>query len=105
MEIDKPEVLAEVEAVFARYEAALVGNDVGVLDEFGSTSTLPRDDTSGFSADGATTRRRLASSEPVAMFHSTSPAPERSAGCSPAMRCGCRVRGMRVTISGIYCGR
>ncbi len=33
MEIDKPEVLAEVEAVFARYEAALVGNDVAVLDE------------------------------------------------------------------------
>jgi hypothetical protein len=33
MQIDKPEVVAEVEAVFARYEAALVGNDVAVLDE------------------------------------------------------------------------
>lgn len=33
MEIDIPEVKAEVEAVFARYEAALVGNDVEVLDE------------------------------------------------------------------------
>jgi hypothetical protein len=33
MQINKPSVLAEVEAVFARYEAALVGNDVSVLDE------------------------------------------------------------------------
>ncbi len=33
MEINIPDVLAEVEAVFARYEAALVGNDVAVLDE------------------------------------------------------------------------
>jgi hypothetical protein len=33
MEIDRPEVLAEVEAAFARYEAALVSNDVAVLDE------------------------------------------------------------------------
>jgi hypothetical protein len=33
MEIDRPEVLAEVEAVFARYEAALVSNDVALLDE------------------------------------------------------------------------
>jgi hypothetical protein len=31
--INLPEVVAEVEAVFARYEAALVGNDVAVLDE------------------------------------------------------------------------
>jgi hypothetical protein len=31
--INLPEVLAEVHAVFARYEAALVGNDVAVLDE------------------------------------------------------------------------
>jgi hypothetical protein len=31
--IDLPEVLAEVEAVFDRYERALVGNDVAVLDE------------------------------------------------------------------------
>jgi hypothetical protein len=33
MEIDIPAVKAEVEAAFARYEAALVGNDVEVLDE------------------------------------------------------------------------
>jgi hypothetical protein len=33
MEIDSPEVKAEVEAAFARYEAALVGNDVAVLEE------------------------------------------------------------------------
>lgn len=32
MDIDIPEVLAEVEAAFRRYEAALVGNDVAVLD-------------------------------------------------------------------------
>jgi len=33
MQINKPEVLAEVEAVFDRYEVALTGNDVAVLDE------------------------------------------------------------------------
>lgn len=33
MEIDLPEVLVEVTAQFARYEAALVANDVVVLDE------------------------------------------------------------------------
>jgi hypothetical protein len=33
MEVDIPEVLAEVTAQFARYEAALVSNDVAVLDE------------------------------------------------------------------------
>lgn len=33
MEIDLPDVLAEVGAAFARYEAALVGNDVAVLGE------------------------------------------------------------------------
>lgn len=32
MEIDIPEVLAELTAAFQRYEAALVGNDVAVLD-------------------------------------------------------------------------
>jgi ketosteroid isomerase-like protein len=32
MEIDLPEVKAEVEAAFARYEAALVGNDVATLE-------------------------------------------------------------------------
>ena len=33
MEINQPEVLAEVTAVFARYEDALVNNKVEVLDE------------------------------------------------------------------------
>ncbi len=33
MAINLPGVLAEVAAAFARYEAALVGNDVAVLDE------------------------------------------------------------------------
>jgi hypothetical protein len=33
MQIDLPEVLAEVTAQFARYEKALVTNDVAVLDE------------------------------------------------------------------------
>jgi hypothetical protein len=32
MEINRPDTLAEVEAAFARYEAALVGNDVDTLD-------------------------------------------------------------------------
>jgi hypothetical protein len=33
MEINRPEILAEVQAVFARYEDALVNNRVDVLDE------------------------------------------------------------------------
>jgi AtzH-like len=33
MEIDLPDVVAEVTAQFARYEQALVNNDVAVLDE------------------------------------------------------------------------
>ncbi|MDO8300413.1 oxalurate catabolism protein HpxZ [Lacisediminimonas sp.] len=33
MKINQAQVLAEVEAVFARYEAALTSNDVAVLDE------------------------------------------------------------------------
>lgn len=32
MEIDNPEIVAEVEAAFAIYEAALVGNDVATLE-------------------------------------------------------------------------
>ena len=32
MEINLPEVVAEVEAAFARYETALTGNDVAALD-------------------------------------------------------------------------
>ena len=33
MELDNPETVAEVRAVFDRYEAALMGNDTPVLDE------------------------------------------------------------------------
>ena len=33
MDIDLPDVLAEMTAQFARYEKALIGNDVAVLDE------------------------------------------------------------------------
>nr|WP_206026901.1 oxalurate catabolism protein HpxZ [Jiella endophytica] len=33
MEVNRPDILAEVEAAFARYEAALTSNDVAVLDE------------------------------------------------------------------------
>lgn len=33
MDINIPEVVAEVTAVFQRYEKALIGNDVAVLDE------------------------------------------------------------------------
>ena len=32
MEINRPEIVAEVTAAFARYEAALMGNDVATLD-------------------------------------------------------------------------
>ncbi len=32
MEINRPEIVAEVEAAFARYETALVGNDVETLE-------------------------------------------------------------------------
>jgi hypothetical protein len=42
MEINHPATLTEVEAVFARYEAALIGNDVAVLDElfFAAPTTI-----------------------------------------------------------------
>jgi hypothetical protein len=42
MEINIPEIHAEMEAAFARYEAALTGNDVGVLDElfFAAPTTI-----------------------------------------------------------------
>lgn len=33
IEINRPDVVAEIKAVFARYEAALVNNDVPVLDQ------------------------------------------------------------------------
>jgi hypothetical protein len=43
MEIDLPDVLAEVSTQFARYEKALVSNDVAVLDElFRNTSQTLR---------------------------------------------------------------
>ena len=38
MKINHPEVLAELTAAFERYETALVGNDVAVLDELFWTS-------------------------------------------------------------------
>ena len=34
LEINRPDVVAEVAHAFERYEAALVGNDVAALDEF-----------------------------------------------------------------------
>lgn len=40
MDINLPEIHAEVSAVFARYEAALVGNDVALLDELFWPSAL-----------------------------------------------------------------
>ncbi len=42
MDINLPEIVAEVSAVFVRYEKALVGNDVAVLDElfWNSTHTI-----------------------------------------------------------------
>jgi hypothetical protein len=58
-EVNKPEVVAEVTAAFRRYEAALVGNDVVVLNElfwnsphtlrFGITENLyGHDEIAGF---------------------------------------------------------
>ena len=42
LEINLPEIVAEVTAAFQRYEAALVGNDVAVLDElFSKLVELP----------------------------------------------------------------
>jgi hypothetical protein len=40
MEVNLPDVRAEVEAAFARYEAALVSNDVAVLNELFWVSPL-----------------------------------------------------------------
>ncbi len=40
MEVNRPDVLAEVQAVFARYEDALVNNRVDVLDELFWTHPL-----------------------------------------------------------------
>jgi Protein of unknown function (DUF3225) len=47
MDVDLPDVLAEVTEQFARYEKALVGNDVAVLDDL-------------FRADGRTLRYGVA---------------------------------------------
>ena len=40
MEVDLPDVVAEVAAQFARYEKALVSNDVAVLDELFRNDSL-----------------------------------------------------------------
>ena len=40
IEINRPDVVAEVTRAFDRYEAALVGNDVAVLDELFWDSAL-----------------------------------------------------------------
>ncbi len=59
--INIPEIVAEMEAVFARYEAALISNDVAVLDElfwnsahtlrYGATENLyGYDEIAGFRA-------------------------------------------------------
>lgn len=65
MTIDDPAILAEVRAVFAAYEAALVGNDVATLDAL-------------FWADGRTIRYGAAESlygfEAIAAFRSARPA-------------------------------
>jgi hypothetical protein len=62
--IDLPDVLAEVTAVFERYEAALVGNDIAVLDEL-------------FWHDGRTIRYGIAENlhgfEEIAAFRASRP--------------------------------
>jgi hypothetical protein len=64
MEVDLPEVVAEVRAAFERYEAALVSNDVATLDEL-------------FRHDGRTIRYGLAENlyghEEVAAFRAARP--------------------------------
>ena len=40
LDINRPEIVAEVRKAFERYEAALVGNDVAVLDELFWSSPL-----------------------------------------------------------------
>ncbi len=65
MEINQPEALAEMQAAFARYEAALVGNDTAVLDEL-------------FWADGRTIRYGIAENlhgiEAIRGFRASQPA-------------------------------
>ena len=65
MDVNLPEVLAEVEAAFARYERALVRNDLLVLDEL-------------FWADGRTVRYGVAEVlhgiEAIRAFRSARPA-------------------------------
>ena len=65
MEIDLPDVLAEVTAQFARYEKALVSNDVAVLDElFRDDSRTLRygigENLYGYERDHGVSRRALA---------------------------------------------
>ena len=65
MEIDLPDVLAEVTAQFARYEKALVSNDVAVLDElFRNDSRTLRygigENLYGYEAIKGVSRRALA---------------------------------------------
>ena len=65
MEINLPGVLAEVNAVFDRYERALVSNDVTTLDElfWNSTHTLrygPAENLHGFDAIAAFRQSRPA---------------------------------------------
>jgi hypothetical protein len=43
MDIDLPEIVAEVKAAFERYEQALVSNDVAVLDVLFRDDPLWRD--------------------------------------------------------------
>jgi hypothetical protein len=65
MEVDLPDVLTEVTEQFARYEKALVGNDVAVLDEL-------------FRADGHTLRygggENLYGYEAIMAFRAARPA-------------------------------
>lgn len=65
MDVNLPDVLAEVEAAFARYERALVSNDLPVLDEL-------------FWADGRTVRYGVAEAlhgiEAIRAFRGARPA-------------------------------
>ena len=57
MQVDLPDVLAEVTEQFARYEKALVANDVAVLDEL-FAPTPARFATASARISMATTRSR-----------------------------------------------
>ena len=72
MEIDLPDVLAEVTAQFERYEKALVANDVAVLDELfhDDTRTLRYGIGENLYGYGAITAFRAARS-PVGLMRKT----------------------------------